>query len=128
MKTFDRCVVAVIRHGDRTPKQKMKMEVSHPQFFNIFRKYKGFVSGKIKLKKPRQLQEVLDVSRMLLEELENGSQTEIIQEKRTKLEQLRTVLEMYGHFSGINRKIQMKLINDKDKPDTAKNLLLIGKS
>ena len=122
-----RCVVAVIRHGDRTPKQKMKMEVSHPQFFNIFRKYKGFVSGKIKLKKPRQLQEVLDVSRMLLEELENGSQTEIIQEKRTKLEQLRTVLEMYGHFSGINRKIQMKLINDKDKPDTAKNLLLIVK-
>ena len=103
------------------------MEVSHPQFFNIFRKYKGFVNGKIKLKKPRQLQEVLDVSRMLLEELENGSQTEIIQEKRTKLEQLRTVLEMYGHFSGINRKIQMKLINDKDKPDTAKNLLLIVK-
>ena len=46
-----RCVVAVIRHGDRTPKQKMKMEVSHPDFFNIFKKYKGFQSGKIKLKK-----------------------------------------------------------------------------
>ena len=26
-----RCVVAVIRHGDRTPKQKMKMEVRHPR-------------------------------------------------------------------------------------------------
>ena len=26
-----RCVVAVIRHGDRTPKQKMKMEVRHPK-------------------------------------------------------------------------------------------------
>jgi len=24
-----RCVIAVIRHGDRTPKQKMKMEVKH---------------------------------------------------------------------------------------------------
>lgn len=24
-----RCVLAVIRHGDRTPKQKMKMEVRH---------------------------------------------------------------------------------------------------
>lgn len=24
-----RCVIAVIRHGDRTPKQKMKMEVRH---------------------------------------------------------------------------------------------------
>lgn len=26
-----RCVIAVIRHGDRTPKQKMKMEVKHPR-------------------------------------------------------------------------------------------------
>jgi inositol hexakisphosphate/diphosphoinositol-pentakisphosphate kinase len=26
-----RCVVAVIRHGDRTPKQKMKVEVRHPK-------------------------------------------------------------------------------------------------
>lgn len=25
-----RCVIAIIRHGDRTPKQKMKMEVRHP--------------------------------------------------------------------------------------------------
>ena len=25
-----RCVVAIIRHGDRTPKQKMKMEVRNP--------------------------------------------------------------------------------------------------
>lgn len=25
-----RCVIAIIRHGDRTPKQKMKMVVTHP--------------------------------------------------------------------------------------------------
>uniref|UniRef100_A0A8C3IIV8 Inositol hexakisphosphate and diphosphoinositol-pentakisphosphate kinase n=1 Tax=Chrysemys picta bellii TaxID=8478 RepID=A0A8C3IIV8_CHRPI len=27
-----RCVIAVIRHGDRTPKQKMKMEVKHQKY------------------------------------------------------------------------------------------------
>ncbi|KAJ7414922.1 Inositol hexakisphosphate and diphosphoinositol-pentakisphosphate kinase 2 [Pitangus sulphuratus] len=27
-----RCVIAVIRHGDRTPKQKMKMEVKHQRY------------------------------------------------------------------------------------------------
>lgn len=30
-----RCVVAVIRHGDRTPKQKMKVEVRHPKYVFI---------------------------------------------------------------------------------------------
>ena len=67
---------------------------------------------------------------MLLDELRSGSQTQIIQEKMTKLEQLKTVLEMYDHFSGINRKIQMKLINDKDKAAVEKKpqtLLLIAK-
>lgn len=34
-----RTVVAVIRHGDRTPKQKMKMEVRHPKFVLIMRKF-----------------------------------------------------------------------------------------
>ena len=40
-----RSVVAVIRHGDRTPKQKMKMEVRHPKFFELFDKYAGNKKG-----------------------------------------------------------------------------------
>ena len=51
-----RCVVAVIRHGDRTPKQKMKLEVKHQKFFEIFEKYDGYKKSNIKLKKPKQLQ------------------------------------------------------------------------
>ncbi|XP_058985840.1 inositol hexakisphosphate and diphosphoinositol-pentakisphosphate kinase isoform X7 [Musca domestica] len=102
-----RCVVAVIRHGDRTPKQKMKVEVRHPKFFEIFEKYDGFKNGHVKLKRPKQLQEILDIARFLLAEIETKDNPEI-EEKKSKLEQLKSVLEMYGHFSGINRKVQMK--------------------
>uniref|UniRef100_UPI0037E8EDA1 inositol hexakisphosphate and diphosphoinositol-pentakisphosphate kinase 2 isoform X1 n=1 Tax=Semicossyphus pulcher TaxID=241346 RepID=UPI0037E8EDA1 len=101
-----RCVIAVIRHGDRTPKQKMKMEVRNPMFFDLFEKYGGYKTGKLKLKKPKQLQEVLDITRQLLAELGQHNDCEI-EEKKSKLEQLKTVLEMYGHFSGINRKVQL---------------------
>ncbi|XP_067236319.1 inositol hexakisphosphate and diphosphoinositol-pentakisphosphate kinase 1 isoform X11 [Chanodichthys erythropterus] len=101
-----RCVIAVIRHGDRTPKQKMKMEVRNALFFDLFEKYGGYKSGKLKLKKPKQLQEVLDIARQLLAELVLHNDCEI-EEKKSKLEQLKTVLEMYGHFSGINRKVQL---------------------
>ncbi|XP_038186069.1 inositol hexakisphosphate and diphosphoinositol-pentakisphosphate kinase 1 isoform X3 [Arvicola amphibius] len=101
-----RCVIAIIRHGDRTPKQKMKMEVTHPRFFALFEKHGGYKTGKLKLKRPEQLQEVLDITRLLLAELEKEPGTEI-EEKTGKLEQLKSVLEMYGHFSGINRKVQL---------------------
>ncbi|XP_073160731.1 inositol hexakisphosphate and diphosphoinositol-pentakisphosphate kinase 1 isoform X2 [Lepidochelys kempii] len=101
-----RCVIAVIRHGDRTPKQKMKMEVKHSRFFELFEKYDGYKTGKLKLKKPEQLQEVLDIARLLVVELGTHNDTEI-EERKSKLEQLKTVLEMYGHFSGINRKVQL---------------------
>ncbi|XP_075945644.1 inositol hexakisphosphate and diphosphoinositol-pentakisphosphate kinase 1 isoform X3 [Anarhichas minor] len=106
-----RCVIAIIRHGDRTPKQKMKMEVRHPLFFELFEKYGGYKSGKLKLKKPKQLQEVLDIARLLLAELGQHNDCEI-EEKKSKLEQLKTVLEMYGHFSGINRKVQLTYLRN----------------
>jgi inositol-hexakisphosphate/diphosphoinositol-pentakisphosphate 1-kinase len=104
-----RCVTAVIRHGDRTPKQKMKVEVRHQKFFEIFEKYDGYKKLSIKLKRPKQLQEILDISRYLLNEIQlNPGNDKELEEKQGKLEQLRAVLEMYGHFSGINRKVQMK--------------------
>ncbi|CAF2982600.1 unnamed protein product [Rotaria socialis] len=107
-----RCVIAVIRHGDRTPKQKMKMAVLHPLFFQLFEKYNGPKSGHLKLKHPGQLQEVLDITRALLKELDDKGINRFpnSSETRGKLDQLRQVLELYGHFSGINRKIQLKYL------------------
>lgn len=103
-----RCVIAVIRHGDRTPKQKMKLEVKHPRFFELYHKYGNTKNGQAKLKKPKQLQEVLDIARYLLGELPTQPPAGEVVEPRVKLKQLKSVLEMYGHFSGINRKVQLK--------------------
>ncbi|XP_026793334.3 inositol hexakisphosphate and diphosphoinositol-pentakisphosphate kinase 2 isoform X2 [Pangasianodon hypophthalmus] len=130
-----RCVIAVIRHGDRTPKQKMKMEVRNPMFFELFEKYGGYKTGKLKLKKPKQLQEVLDITRLLLADLGQHSDCEI-EEKKSKLEQLKTVLEMYGHFSGINRKVQLTYLphgqpktssEEEDTRNEGPSLLLVLK-
>ncbi|KAI3379034.1 hypothetical protein SNEBB_010279 [Seison nebaliae] len=128
-----RCVIAVIRHGDRTPKQKMKMEVRHPLFFELCSKYDDGSKGQLKLKRPYQLQEVLDIARKLIQECDKAN-SDIVpgsNEPRTKLLQMKSVLEMYGHFSGINRKIQFKL-NRKKKNKKGNNeddyaLLLILK-
>ncbi|NXI19215.1 VIP2 kinase, partial [Irena cyanogastra] len=76
------------------------------RFFDLFEKCDGYKSGKLKLKKPKQLQAMLDIARQLLVELGQNNDSEI-EESKAKLEQLKTVLEMYGHFSGINRKVQL---------------------
>ncbi|XP_067999765.1 inositol hexakisphosphate and diphosphoinositol-pentakisphosphate kinase 1 isoform X5 [Melanerpes formicivorus] len=130
-----RCVIAVIRHGDRTPKQKMKMEVKHPRFFELFEKYDGYKTGKLKLKRPEQLQEVLDIARQLVVDLGTQSDCEI-EERKSKLEQLKSVLEMYGHFSGINRKVQLTYLphghpkaasEDEARREPSPSLLLVLK-
>ncbi|VEL25904.1 unnamed protein product [Protopolystoma xenopodis] len=85
-----RCVIGVIRHGDRTPKQKMKMEVRHEKFFALYHKYASGWSNELKLKKPTQLQEVLDIVRSLLDDVETGKkQDPEVEEKRAKFEQLK---------------------------------------
>ncbi|CAF4062380.1 unnamed protein product [Rotaria sp. Silwood2] len=135
-----RCVIAVIRHGDRTPKQKMKMAVLHPLFFQLFEKYNGPKTGHLKLKHPGQLQEVLDIARILLKELDDNRINRFPNspETRGKLLQLKQVLELYGHFSGINRKIQLKYLpkgppkktSSEDEPNNVPSqpsLLLIVK-
>ena len=91
------------------------------RFFDLFEKCDGYKTGKLKLKKPKQLQvgarvlimfmfmsvinmlvdnvncihlqEVLDIARQLLVEI--GLKTDCeIEESKAKLEQLKTVLEM----------------------------------
>jgi len=120
-----RCVLAVIRHGDRTPKQKLKMKVSSAPFLELLMRHIDSKGKQAKMKSPIQLQELLEVTTAELAKMESGVPEELVietddvssisskaadtgEEFREKLRIVRTVLEQGGHFSGINRKAQLK--------------------
>ena len=69
-----RAVLAVIRHGDRTPKQKMKMKVRHAPLLDLLsRCTSGRPRKQAKLKTPQRLQELLNICRLLYSDsLEEG--------------------------------------------------------
>jgi inositol hexakisphosphate/diphosphoinositol-pentakisphosphate kinase len=61
-----RSVIAIIRHGDRTPKQKMKVRMQDAAMLELLRIHGDPKKGCAKLKQPAQLQAVLDVVNSLL--------------------------------------------------------------
>ncbi|GLT74090.1 hypothetical protein SLA2020_459110 [Shorea laevis] len=128
-----RCVIAVIRHGDRTPKQKVKLKVTEEKLVNLMLEYnERQPRAETKLKSAVQLQALLDATRALVPRYkllssghpkvvyhfakwfiladtgrESDSEAEDI-EHAEKLHQVKAVLEEGGHFSGIYRKVQLK--------------------
>ena len=64
-----RCVLAVVRHGDRTPKQKMKLVITQQPLLDLLDKYIDSKGKQAKLKSPKELQELLDVTRTLVQEM-----------------------------------------------------------
>ena len=125
-----RCVLAVIRHGDRTPKQKMKMTTRHPKLLKLLKRHGG-KRGEAKLKAPHQLEELLEVVHELIAEKrarqsnrrrgdpESDSDTgEDTDMPMRKLQHLCFVLEQGGHFSGINRKVQLKPLSWSTEPES----------
>ncbi|XP_078171087.1 inositol hexakisphosphate and diphosphoinositol-pentakisphosphate kinase VIP2-like [Carex rostrata] len=106
-----RCVIAVIRHGDRTPKQKVKLKVTEEKLLNLMLKYNGGKPrAETKLKSAVQLQDLLDATRILVPRTRSGreSDSDAELEHAEKLRQVKAVLEEGGHFSGIYRKVQLK--------------------
>ena len=112
-----RSIVAVFRHGDRTPKQKMKMIVNFPEILSFFDGREN-VHKEVKLKKANSLQKILDITRELLVRLRKGeiftedveTEDDYHENMATKLLQLQSILEKGGHFDEINRKIQLRPI------------------
>uniref|UniRef100_A0A1I8II57 Inositol hexakisphosphate and diphosphoinositol-pentakisphosphate kinase n=1 Tax=Macrostomum lignano TaxID=282301 RepID=A0A1I8II57_9PLAT len=107
-----RCLIAVIRHSDRTSKQKLKMPVYGKEFYRLFNRHRGDGGRRFeaKLKKPAALQELLNAARSILMQAGHDGDgfKESPKEDRSSIEQVRQVLEMHGRFRGINRKAQLK--------------------
>ena len=63
------------------------------RFLELFKKHGGHEEGRLKIKKPKHLQEILDITRTLLEGQDNESLLPI-HENKMKLAQMKSVLEM----------------------------------
>lgn len=100
-----RCVIALIRHGERTPKQKMKWTNSHSQWLGIYAMYADSkkVGKEIKLKSRKELTDVLQVATSMLENPAHCDDEDTVD----SLQQIVHVLTRWPLF-GINRKVQLK--------------------
>ena len=107
-----RSIIAVFRHADRSPKEKMKLIVEDEQFLSLFNEF-GKKNNKnkkkeIKLKKPKELLRVLEIVNDILENNKDKLISIGADNFFTKIFQIKMVLEQKINFDGLTRKIQMK--------------------
>jgi inositol hexakisphosphate/diphosphoinositol-pentakisphosphate kinase len=110
-----RSVIAVIRHGDRTPKQKMKIKITEQKYLDYFHEFAASAEKDLKVKSKPALLRFLDLTRQILAEKggdeglsgEGGIDEDKVDPLVRKLRQIKDVLER-REISGINRKLQMK--------------------
>eukprot|EP01031_Cornospumella_fuschlensis_P030025 gene30025-36263_t len=110
-----RGVIAIIRHGDRTPKQKIKLAVSEPNFLEYFHSYVKTPTKELKVKSKSGLLRFLEVTRQVIQD------KSIAPELRRKLYQIRDVLERW-EISGINRKLQMKPLKWEEEEEEGEDV------
>lgn len=104
-----RCVIAVCRHGDRTPKQKLKIAIQIPEILEFISKYGDDIHKEVVLKATHQLEELLVVTRSVLSRMINEKKNDDKTLATIKaLQQMKQVLESGSGIKGFNRKVQLK--------------------
>jgi inositol hexakisphosphate/diphosphoinositol-pentakisphosphate kinase len=99
-----RCVIAIIRHGDRTPKQKLKVNMSQPLILDYFHKQSEDCTKDLKVKGKAPLTAFLATVKKILVETKNDESAENV---RYQLMHMRDILERWK-IVGLNRKLQIK--------------------
>ena len=77
-------MVAIFRHGDRTPKQKMKMKIKDPVFLSFFNKG----TKDVKLKKPKEMQEILKLTIEKIKRILRSQDNTSVEDEKVELEKL----------------------------------------
>ncbi|CAM9553045.1 unnamed protein product, partial [Laminaria digitata] len=99
-----RCIISITRHGDRTPKQKMKLNISLPVFLEFYNKHSDGPRKELRIKGKQELKHFLAVTRGFLRGALPG---DVDPGTCSKLRQIEHVLTRW-EISGINRKLQLK--------------------
>ena len=115
-----RSIVAVFRHADRSPKQKLKFVVTEPEILKLFDifyndniitiKDNKEIANDLKLKKPHELLTILNIVDSMLNqndfEIENYNFDK--DSLYFKLFQIKLILEKNLNFEGLTRKVQLR--------------------
>jgi len=112
-----RCVIAIIRHGDRTPKQKMKVNMTEPHLLAYFHEHCDNPKKDLKIKAKKPMREFLELVKLMIREKEEARKLILETSKKrvhpssldlfNKLKIMRDVL-LRWKIGGLNRKLQIK--------------------
>ena len=110
-----RCVIAVVRHGDRTPKQKLKVNMTESLILKYFHDHSNDPSKDLKVKAKQPMTQFLVTVQTIVKQLdeerskvtEEGSKKKVNKKLYNQLRHMRDVLERWK-ISGLNRKLQIK--------------------
>ena len=122
-----RCVISIVRHGDRTPKQKLKVHTSEPHVLEYFHTHCKHPKKDLKVKDKTPMTEFLETVRSIITEHEMKQKNSTKENTNTnsstgnskdgkdhnirdimyKLRHMREVLERWK-IGGLNRKLQIK--------------------
>jgi glutathione synthase/RimK-type ligase-like ATP-grasp enzyme len=105
-----RCIIAVTRHGDRTPKQKMKIKISLKKYLDYFHSYSKNSKKDLKVKSRTALVRFLNITREIV------ATPELQQDDPDLFNKLTVIIDVLERWeiSGICRKLQMKPLQWED--------------